>query len=96
MKRLTIKLDDESELIVQYTYSPGNSGTYWQPPDPPEWDVTELFHERPLEKDHNGVPLASTLTNLHGLIEAITSGGDKGPLGSLYCALEKAIWEAES
>lgn len=34
-------------------------------------EISELYHELPMEPDHNGVPCASTLTCLNALIPAI-------------------------
>lgn len=56
-----IKLVDESELIVHWVRHKDS------------WKIGGLYHEMPLERDHNGVALAGMLVDMSSLCAAINA-----------------------
>jgi hypothetical protein len=73
-----IKLADESELIV-----------HWAPAPIVKWRVVELYHELPMERDHNGVALAGMLVDMGSLIPALTLRAP--PFQDLWSAIDEKV-----
>jgi hypothetical protein len=81
-----IPCGDGSQIIAHYT-----PGTRWVPPEAASWELTELYHELPME---GNPPTASALTNLRHMIDAVACY--KPPFENLYEQIAEAIDKAQN
>jgi hypothetical protein len=89
-KCVHVECGDGSQLIVWYNYLPTIPGSLWNPSEPAEWELVELYHERKLE---GKPPQASVLTCLNAMIDAVQCY--KPPFEYLYEQINEAITIAE-
>jgi hypothetical protein len=90
-KCVHIKCGDGSQFIAWYNYLPAVPGSFWNPSEPDEWKLVELYHERKLE---GNPPQASVLTCLNAMIDAVQCYAP--PFEDLYEQIDEAITVVEN
>lgn len=69
--KFEIVLADESVLFGHYKVNSQFAPLEGMSPESIDFELVDLYHERPAEPDRNGVPVASMLTCLNAMIPAI-------------------------